>query len=310
MLMVSILIPVFNRKEFIADCIQSALSQTFNDFEVIVVDNASDDGTWEICQSFAAMDSRVRVFRNSSNVGPVRNWVRCIDEARGHYIKFLFSDDLIMPEFLAETVPILSDNTVALVSTAALIGKVPAAAKVNYAGYQYKNIPSRKYLEWLALGRPSVPVSPGTALFRSSDVRKNLRLKLPIESLHDFTKNGAGPDVLLFALTANHYTSVVMLNQPLVFFREHSGSFSVANVENSVTEGYWLALAWYFKTHSTNKSWSLWVARIWLSQLRSCRTYISLMAHLKRYSGKGNFFEFLSVTAAVMYLLFNKLFRQ
>jgi len=73
---VSILIPVFNRKDYIAECIQSALDQTFTDFEVVVVDNASEDGTWEICQQFAANDQRVRIFQNDTNIGPVRNWRR------------------------------------------------------------------------------------------------------------------------------------------------------------------------------------------------------------------------------------------
>ena len=96
---VSILIPVFNREEFLPDCIQSALSQKYTDFEIIVVDNASNDRSWEIAKDFALNDSRVRVFRNDVNVGPVRNWQRCLDEATGEYAKFLFSDDLMLPDF-------------------------------------------------------------------------------------------------------------------------------------------------------------------------------------------------------------------
>ena len=76
---VSILIPVYNREALIGECIQSALFQTFTDFEVIIVDNASTDNTWGICQRFAEQDKRVRVFRNEKNIGPVRNWRRCVD---------------------------------------------------------------------------------------------------------------------------------------------------------------------------------------------------------------------------------------
>ena len=56
---VSILVPVFNREELIGDCIQSALDQTFDDLEVVVVDNASTDGTWDVCRTYGEKDSRV-----------------------------------------------------------------------------------------------------------------------------------------------------------------------------------------------------------------------------------------------------------
>ena len=78
---VSILIPVFNRKSYISDCIQSALDQTISSIEIIIVDNASNDGTWEICQEYANRDQRIRIFRNDTNIGPVRNWKKCLDPA-------------------------------------------------------------------------------------------------------------------------------------------------------------------------------------------------------------------------------------
>src|SRR5437879_4126737 len=97
--LVSILIPLYNREQLLGPCIQSALDQTVRGFEVVIVDNASTDGTWQVCQAFAAKDSRVRIFRDPVNIGPVRNLQRCIQEARGQYGKILFSDDLIKPTF-------------------------------------------------------------------------------------------------------------------------------------------------------------------------------------------------------------------
>ena len=64
-------------RALLADCLKSALAQTCGDLEVVVVDNASTDGTWEVCREFAPVDSRVRIFRNPENIGPVRNWQRC-----------------------------------------------------------------------------------------------------------------------------------------------------------------------------------------------------------------------------------------
>ena len=130
---VSILIPVFNRKEYIAECIQSALDQTYTAFEVVVVDNASEDGTWEICQQFAAVDSRVRIFRNESNIGPVRNWIRCAQEAKGALSKILFSDDCLESNCLSEMVSKLADSKIALVYCAARIGKSRDESIIAYS---------------------------------------------------------------------------------------------------------------------------------------------------------------------------------
>ena len=74
--LVSIMVPVHNRRALLPDCLKSALAQTCRDLEVVVVDNASTDGTWEVCRQFARADARVRIFRNPENIEPVRNWQR------------------------------------------------------------------------------------------------------------------------------------------------------------------------------------------------------------------------------------------
>lgn len=303
---VSILVPVYNRENFLAECVQSALAQTFSDLEVIVVDNASVDGTWGVCQSLAATDSRVHIFRNDTNVGPVRNWLRCVEEASGDYVKFLFSDDLMFPEFLKETVSRLDDNSVAFVSTAAVIGEELERGEITYASHDNETLSSKTYFGRLAHGCPPVPVSPGAGIFRIADVRKNLLLNMPgVE--HDFTRNGAGPDVLLYALTAKEYDSVVMLNRPLVFFRAHAGSFSVVNEENSVTEGYRIALGWFFKKHSTLKNWAFWLAKIWMVKSKNSRAVLNPIGIAKRYSGSGDFSEVTTVIVAAFQLVIKKL---
>lgn len=289
---VSILIPVFNRKNFISACIQSALDQTFTDFEVVVVDNASNDGTWDICQQLAASDSRVKVFRNDVNIGPVRNWLRCLELATGEYGKFLFSDDLMMPSFLAETLPRLEDPSVAFVSTAALIGESPAKGVICYAlPNGQERLSTRDYFASLASKLKPLPYSPGAALFRITDLRANLLLHIPVGCPHDFASNGAGPDVLLFALTALHHPAVVMLSKPLVFFRTHAGSFTAADAGSAVTEGYRLALAWFFRNHLTMRHWASWLARIWLFEILHRHVFKLPGTYASRYEGRGGIYE-------------------
>jgi glycosyltransferase involved in cell wall biosynthesis len=91
--LVSICVPTFNGAPWLAACLESALSQTLSDFEVLVVDDASDDGTVDVAMGFAARDSRVRVERNPERLGLAANWNRCLELANGTWIKFLFQDD-------------------------------------------------------------------------------------------------------------------------------------------------------------------------------------------------------------------------
>jgi len=243
--LVSILIPVYNRESYLAACIQSALEQTYPHIEVVVVDNASTDGTWGICEAFAATDSRVRVFRNDSNVGPVRNWQRCIQEARGTLGKILFSDDLMAPKYLEGTVPLLADENAGFVFTSIEIGERPGAGEGPYRWRPASGTwPAMSFIRESLLGG-KVPVSPGAALFRLRDLRKNLRLDIPTPAGTDFTRYGAGPDVLLYLLTAADYPEVAYLDEPLTFFRSHPDSISIRENGGMIDAHYFQAKLWF-----------------------------------------------------------------
>lgn len=94
---VSIIVPVYNAKGTIRRCVDSILGQDFTDFELILADDGSTDGSGAICDSYADADSRVRVIhKENSGVSDTRN--RGLAEAKGEYIQFLDSDDWITPE--------------------------------------------------------------------------------------------------------------------------------------------------------------------------------------------------------------------
>jgi len=107
---VSIGMPVRNGEPYLTAAIESLLSQTFDDFELIVCDNASTDGTEVICRRFAAQDPRVRYYRNDNNLGAARNFNLCYYLARGELFKWAASDDVCAPEFLASCVAALDAN--------------------------------------------------------------------------------------------------------------------------------------------------------------------------------------------------------
>ncbi|NLE30630.1 MAG: glycosyltransferase family 2 protein [Phycisphaerae bacterium] len=115
---VSIGLPVYNGQEFLEETLHSILNQTFNDFELIICDNASTDRTAEICRSFAKRDRRIRYYRNEINLGAAKNFNRVFSLARGEYFKWSAHDDLCSPEFLARCVEVLdNDPTVVLCYT-------------------------------------------------------------------------------------------------------------------------------------------------------------------------------------------------
>lgn len=96
---ISVCIPTYNQGAYLAHALESVLTQTFGDFEVIVYDDGSTDNTREIVAGFS--DSRIRYFRHAENVGIAENRNSCLAVARGEYIGWLDSDDIYLPEMLA-----------------------------------------------------------------------------------------------------------------------------------------------------------------------------------------------------------------
>lgn len=92
---VTVLVTIYNREEYLAECVDSVLASTWPDMEVLLVDDRSSDGSLAVAQSFAARDNRVRVFTNESNLGDYPNRMRAARLARGRYLKYVDSDDVI-----------------------------------------------------------------------------------------------------------------------------------------------------------------------------------------------------------------------
>jgi glycosyltransferase involved in cell wall biosynthesis len=96
--------PVYNGSEHVGEAIRSLLAQTFRDFELIICDNASTDGTQSICRGLAECDPRIRYYRNSCNMGAAANYNRTFQFACGEYFKWAAHDDRCAPEYLERCV--------------------------------------------------------------------------------------------------------------------------------------------------------------------------------------------------------------
>jgi glycosyltransferase involved in cell wall biosynthesis len=139
---VSIGMPVFNGERYIAETIDSILAQTFEDFELIFSDNASTDGTEEICRRYAEKDGRIRYVRNRENLGAAYNYNQAFHLSSGMYFKWACHDDLLRPEFLERCVEVLDRDPAAVV---AYTGWAP----IDGAGDPLEH-PTPRYRPWQA----------------------------------------------------------------------------------------------------------------------------------------------------------------
>lgn len=108
--MISIIVPVYNTENYIHQCLDSVLAQTFRDFELILVDDGSPDGSGAICDAYAKKDARVRVLhKKNGGVSSARN--AGLDAARGEYVVFIDSDDCVNEGYLSGLLSAAEQNS-------------------------------------------------------------------------------------------------------------------------------------------------------------------------------------------------------
>lgn len=282
--LVSILIPVYNREKIIGESISSALAQSFTDFEIVIVDNQSTDGTWQVCEQFAEQDARIRIFRNKENIGPVRNWQRCISEAKGRYAKLLFSDDLMAPRALELCIPFLCNEDVGFVFAPVIIGSKSWEGNQLFSFSDTTGTYSNSEFLREVLFDGKAPVSPAAALFRLEDLHRNLYLSVPSRQINDFESHGAGVDMLIYLLTAVQYPQVAFIAEPLTFFRSHPESISISTNQNYLYRAYRQAKIWFADNYLAAESVSALKVFEWKRQCKREKTWRWPNALLEEYS--------------------------
>ena len=130
---VSIGIPVYNSEKYLEETLKSLLDQGFQDFEIIISDNASTDSTPVICREYEKKDPRVRYYRSETNHGPGWNYNRVFDLCSGKYFKWHACDDLLRPDFLEKCVEVLDTHPDVILAHS-------YTAEIDHQGHQIKNI--------------------------------------------------------------------------------------------------------------------------------------------------------------------------
>ena len=109
MVKVSVLVPFFNSEAQLKSSIDSTLNQTFTDFELILLNDGSTDGSEDVVKSYN--DTRIRYYKNEKNLGLSRSRNRLLELARGEYLAIMDNDDFSMPERFAKQVAYLDKNS-------------------------------------------------------------------------------------------------------------------------------------------------------------------------------------------------------
>lgn len=221
-LLVSIIIPVYNRENYILETIDSALSQDYSNFEVIVVDNNSTDKTLK--RIGLRKDDKLKVYRNTKNIGPVRNWKKAIEYANGEFIKILWSDDILAKSCIRKLIAGFDEKTAFSYSTTKIFNG--QSSKLRYQLNNSKRINTNEYLKHLIHSTSDLPVSPGCALFRKIDLVENLEIQIANRINTDYSTLAIGNDLLLFLKPLLKYELVNYVSETLCSFREHEDSIS------------------------------------------------------------------------------------
>ncbi len=224
---VSVLMTAYNRAPYIASSIESVLAQTFGDFELLITDNCSTDGTYEIARQLETTDSRIRVVRNERNIGQFGNRNRAAELARGSLLKYHDSDDLMYPHCLAVMVPMLLSE--------------PAAGFGLSTGTHWQGGPCpmmltpRMAYQREFFGQGLFQGGPGGSIFRTE----------VFHSLGGFVDEGAASDHL-FWMRACTKVNVLLLPADLFWYRMHpSQEFQSAKAQQEyakVAGWVWQAL--------------------------------------------------------------------
>jgi glycosyltransferase involved in cell wall biosynthesis len=170
---ISVVTPFHNTAPYLGQCIESVLGQTYREFEYILVDNCSTDGSTEIAESFARRDSRIRLLRRSQFLSQVQNYNRALAEISeaSRYCKMVQADDYIFPDCLRSMLEVFEKSeSIGLVSSYWLKG-----TEIRGSGFPHRTtIMPGKEVARLYLRRGLwVFGSPTAVMYRSSLIRKD-----------------------------------------------------------------------------------------------------------------------------------------
>lgn len=228
---VSVCIPTYNSAHSLGCAIQSVLNQSFEDFELVISDNASMDNTEALVNSYH--DKRIKYICNNENIGMYPNFNKCIEASNGQYIKFLCSDDWFQPNLLEAFIAVINDEP--------KVGLVVCTQKwVNAKGefIRYaKRFPQNKIMKGEEAFRDFLLRGNGGASPSSVMVKRECFEQVGI--FKNINQCGWGNDWEMWLRILSKY-EFAYLAEPLVYIRRHedSGTTSICDQDLDIQSDY------------------------------------------------------------------------
>lgn len=222
--LVSILIPTYNRATYIRSALDSALNQSYPNLEIIVHDDASSDNTKEVLSRYH--DPRLRIIRTEDNHGMIGGWNYIVKKARGKYIKFLASDDLLAPTCVAELVSaaLSHPNSAIVTSQRKFINEQGRVVKKMGLANKSVVVDGIQHARWiLTTLRENKIGEPTAVLYPTSLVKKVREYDPQFSQFADFE----------YWIRLLQFGSVIYVHKPLCSFRVHEGS----NTSTAIRDG-------------------------------------------------------------------------
>ena len=145
--LVSIAIPVYNGAETLAQVVESVLAQTHSNLELVISDNASTDGTQEICRRFALDDRRVVYQRHPTNVGLLSNFMSTAEKASGTYVRWVGDADSLEPDYVSQVLDVFAEDERRVLVTTQIIYTDAAGAEILHTDYDPAALSSQDPIE-------------------------------------------------------------------------------------------------------------------------------------------------------------------
>ncbi len=235
---ISICVPVYNGEKYLRECLDSCFAQDYSNFEVLLCDDGSSDGSVELIQHYQIKYPQLRFYKNENNLGLVGNWNRCMELAQGEWIKFVFQDDYLGKNCLNEFVKQIKPDTQLLVSKRHFI--LPDDASADLRTYYTSVVRTLENTCGLKTRYTAREISkaaiknigmnfiaePSLSLFRKSALNETGFFNSQLKQICD----------LEFLLGLASRFGIEYIHADLCFFRIHSASTTNTNVNSKYFE--------------------------------------------------------------------------